>query len=75
MVDVARIERRSVNRLVAVQQFLEKPNREIRHDERGVDDRETAGRNSVGVRDHPGTVLLIHALVMSTLWLSVPVLA
>ena len=49
------IERRPGNRRFPVQQFVEQPHREVGSDERSVDDREPAGRNAVGVRDHPGS--------------------
>ena len=54
IVDIARIERRPVNRLAAVWQLVEQPHREVGDDQRDVDDRKPAGPNAIGERDHAG---------------------
>jgi hypothetical protein len=57
IVDIARIERRPVNRLVAVWQLVEKPHRKVRDDQRDVDDRNPPGPNAIGDRDHASRLL------------------
>src|SRR6478752_5491082 len=52
VVDVARVERRLVDRRLPVGQFVEQKDREVGDDQRDIDDREPAGRNAIGVRDH-----------------------
>ena len=51
-IDIARIKRRSVNRRIPIRQLVEQKDREVRDDQRDVDDREPAGRNAIGERDH-----------------------
>jgi hypothetical protein len=50
--DITRIERCVINRRLAVRYFIEQKDREVRDDQRDVNDRKPTCRNAVRVRDH-----------------------
>ena len=51
-ISIARVERRLVNRRLPVRLLVEQKDREVGDDQRDIGDREPAGRNAIGVRDH-----------------------